>query len=382
MILFNALCRNQIKQQSLVRFIVLGLTLLLGSGLWACSASAAFGESAHTDSLLAALSPKLPVYFCDEEVPLDSSQQVKERFEKEMLLILWDRPQVLLWLKRSHKYFPEIEKQLSKAGMPEDLKYLPIVESALRPHAGSSKGAIGFWQLLPETARKYGLTVNGNVDQRRAIVPSTRGALAYLKKLHKQFDSWTLAAAGYNMGEERLSAEILEQDTQNYYQLYLPLETQQFVFRIVVIKLILSNPKNYGFSLKASDYYPPLQYDTITLDAFDELPLRLVAKAAKADFKTIKDLNPDLRGYYISAGTRKILLPKGMSKGFLKRFRVLTKKYTKDVKSRIYIVQPGDNLTIIAEKHNVPLASLLIWNKLNLNNPIHPGDHLVIHPPK
>ncbi len=334
---------------------------------------------AATDPLISALSPDLPVEFCNEAVPLTVSQ-VKERFEKEMLLLVDDRPQVLLWLKRSRRYFPEIEEQLSKAGMPDDLKYLAIVESALRPHVGSSKGAIGFWQLLPETARRYGLIVDDRIDQRRAIVPSTRAALAYLQSLYERLQSWTLAVAGYNMGEEGLVAEMLEQDTRDYYQLYLPLETQQFVLRIVTAKMILSNPQQYGFSLEKSDYYPPLPSDRITLDIFDEVPLSLVAKAAETQFKVIKDLNPELRGHYLSAGNYVLNLPEGASDKFLERFRVLTENHSKNLRSRLYIVKPGDNLSDIAKQHNVPVAALLIWNRLDLTQPIHPGDRLVVHP--
>ena len=116
--------------------------------------------------------------FCGEPVPLDDPD-VRERMEKEMLLSLWDRDQAVLWLKRSTRYLPYIEKMLAKAGLPDDLKYIAIAESALRPHVGSPKGAIGFWQFLPETGRRYGLTVNDDVDQRRNLHFSTRAATKY-----------------------------------------------------------------------------------------------------------------------------------------------------------------------------------------------------------
>lgn len=343
--------------------------------------AASSGRSTDALPLISALSPPLPLDFCTEEVPL-SSREVKERFEKEMMLILSDRPQVLLWLKRSRRYFPEIERALAAAGIPTDLKYLAVVESALRPHVGSPRGAIGFWQLMPETARKYGLRVDERVDERRAVGPSTRAALTYLRTLYDRLQSWTLAAAAYNMGEEGLVAEMLEQETRDYYQLYLPLETQRFVLRIVVAKLILTDQKRYGFELQADDYYQPIPSDTVTLDNFDEIPLRLVAKAGKTHFKVIKDLNPEIRGHFLSAGSYTIHLPKGASKGFLERFRTLAEAHSEDFKERIYIVQPGDNLSNIAEQHNVPLAALLIWNRLDLSQTIHPGDRLVVHPHK
>jgi membrane-bound lytic murein transglycosylase D len=357
------------------------LNSVIGTMLWTTNLYAASDPLTSVQNLLAALSPQQPIHFCNEKVPLDS-QQVKERFEKEMMLILWDRPQVLLWLKRSSRYFPEIERQLSQAGIPDDLKYMAVVESALRPHAGSNKGAIGFWQLMPETARKYGLTVNDRVDQRRAIHHSTRAALSYLQDLHRHLKSWTLAVAGYNMGEEGLTAEILEQDTHDYYQLYLPLETQQFLLRIVAIKLIFSDTQRFGFLLEDDDRYPPMKSDTLALDIFDDTPLRLVAKAANTHFKTIKDLNPELRGHYIAPGHYNMMIPEGGSKGFLDRFRDLSENHEATMQSRIYIVKPGDNLSTIADKYQVPLAALLIWNRIKLNHPIHPGDRLVIYPEK
>ena len=131
---------------------------------------------------------------------------------------------------------------MKENGLPDDIKYIAVAESALRPHAGSSKGAMGFWQFMADTGRKYGLTINAYVDERRNIFASTAAAIRYLNELHQKFGSWELAAAAYNMGEEGLQAEILEQDTNNYYQLYLPLETQRYIFRILSVKLILLKP--------------------------------------------------------------------------------------------------------------------------------------------
>lgn len=315
--------------------------------------------------------------FCGE--PVKRSQDVIERFEKEMLLTLWDRPQVTLWLKRSPRYLPLIAAQLRRNHMPEDLKYLAIAESALRPHAGSSKGAIGYWQMLSQTARKYGLEVNEYVDERREINASTRAAIKYLKALHQKFGSWTLAVAGYNMGEEGLAAEILEQETKDYYKLYLPLETQRFVFRILAIKHIAENPEKYGFRLESKDLYPPIRYDRVSVDCFQEIPIRLVAEAAGTHFKSIKDLNPHLRGHYLQQGHHRINLPVGSADDFKKRFDTLVAAHKADRQQRIYIVQRGDSLSSIADKFNVPLAALLIWNRLSLNRTLHPGDRLVIY---
>ncbi|MEJ2285177.1 MAG: lytic transglycosylase domain-containing protein, partial [Desulfobacterales bacterium] len=251
-----------------------------------------------------------PLDFCGEPVELEN-QDVRERFEKELLLILWDRPQVALWIKRSNRYLPLIEKMLKAHDMPEDLKYVAIIESALRPHAGSRRGAIGFWQFMEATGLKYGLEINEDKDQRRNIFYSTEAAIAYFKELYDLLGSWTLAAAAYNMGEQGLQSEILAQKTENYYRLYLPLETQRYVLRIISAKLILSDPETFGFQHTPQDLYPPLQFDRLKLDCFQETPLFIIAQAANTDFKTIKDLNPEIRGHYLPAGSHRILVPKG-----------------------------------------------------------------------
>lgn len=320
-----------------------------------------------------------PLTFCGEAVPLADSD-VRERMEKELLLSLWDRDQAVLWLKRSTRYFPVIEAMLSRAGLPDDLKYIALAESALRPHVGSPKGAIGFWQFMPETGRRYGLDVNGAIDQRRSLTASTKAATTYFSELHENFDSWSLAAAAFNMGEEGLRAEILAQGGSNFYRLYLPLETQRYLFRILSAKLILTQPEHYGFNLKAEDYYPPLKFTSVELVCYEETSLTVVAQAAQTDFKRIKDLNPELRGHYLAAGTHTLAVPKNTPSDFQERFNKIHQKWSQQRQERIYIVQSGDNLSTIADQFRVPLAAILIWNRIDLNDPLHPGDRLIIFP--
>lgn len=320
-----------------------------------------------------------PLDFCGEPVQLDS-QDVRERLEKELLLTLWDRPQVALWIKRSSRYMPIIESMLKEHDMPDDLKYVAIIESALRPHAGSRKGAIGFWQFMQATGLKYGLEINSEKDQRRNIFYSTRAAIAYFKTLHELLGSWTLAAAAYNMGEQGLQSEILAQKTDNYYRLYLPLETQRYIFRIIAAKLVLTHPDTYGFQYTRQDLYPPLEFDRLKLHCFQETPISLVARAANTEFKKIKDLNPEIRGHFLAAGSHRILIPRGAADGFQERFKSLVDQWEAENKERVYVVKEGDNLSSIAERFNVPLPALIIWNRLKKNEHIHPGDRLVIYP--
>ncbi|MGD2127597.1 MAG: transglycosylase SLT domain-containing protein [Desulfobacteraceae bacterium] len=353
------------------------LLIFLGL-LFPATVSGASLEPADFPSLISSLEISKPLEFCGERVPMEVPE-IRERFEKELLLTLWDRPQVILWLKRSRRYLPHIERILRESRMPADIKYIAIAESALRPHVGSQKGAIGFWQFRRSTGQKYGLVINSRIDERRNLFASTKAAIRYIKELHQIFGSWTLTAAAFNMGEDGLRAEILEQGTRDYYNLYLPLETQRFIFRILSVKLILSDPVRYGFKLSDQQYYPPLEFDSVLVDCFQETPIRILAQAAKTHFKVIKDLNPEIRGYYLAPGSHKIHIPKGASAGFRERYQVLVNKFTAAQKGRIYVVQKGDNLSSIAERFGIPLASLIISNQLDIDSPIHPGDRLIIH---
>jgi hypothetical protein len=221
--------------------------------------------------------------------------------------------------------------------------------------------------------------INRYVDERRNLFASTRAAIRYFRDLHELFGSWTLAAAAYNAGEEGIRAEVLEQQTNDYYRLYLPLETQRYVFRILSAKLILTDPARYGFRLSDEDYYPPLRFDRIQVECLQETSIRIVADAAETYFKVIKDLNPELRGHYLAEGKHALLIPEGASEGFEDRYEQLVKQWLTSQKERIYVVEKGDNLSSIADHFDVPLAALIIWNRLDMNAPIHPGDRLVIH---
>jgi LysM repeat protein len=318
------------------------------------------------------------VSFCGEPVPLEKAE-AREKLEKELLLILWNRPQVILWLKRATRYFPYIEKTLALNQMPEDLKYVAVVESALLPHAGSSKGAIGYWQFIRSTGRNYDLTINRNIDERRNFYASTKAAVAYLKYLHSLFNSWTLAAAAYNVGEDRIKDEIKSQKVEDFYDFYLPLETQRYIFKIAAVKLILSDPSRYGFNLKPEDYYKPIPFDRVKLTLRFRTPLQLIAEASGVNFKGIKNLNPEIRGHDLPKGNYIIAVPEGSGENFHNNFNVLAKKWQKENRLHIYIVKRGDNLSIIAERHQVSLPALMAWNGLSPSSYIHPGEKLVIY---
>ena len=360
--------------------IIAGILIYLIMGLLPSAADdASVKENSAIPSLFTAVRIEGPLMFCGEKVRLGGND-TRERMEKEMLLTLWDRPQVVLWIKRANRYLPIIEQKLRQHKMPEDLKYVALVESALRPHAGSPKGAMGFWQFTKSTGVKYGLQIDEEKDERRNVFRSTDAAIAYFKDLYALFGSWTLAAAAFNMGEQGLQAEIMVQKTNDFYDLYLSLETQRYVFRIMTAKMIMTNPRAYGFEYLPADLYPPLAHDRLELECFEETPIAVVAQAAQTSFKQIKDLNPDIRGHYLYAGQHLLLIPKGAGKGFHQRYKKLLAQWQSGKQDRIYIVKQGDNLSSIAKRFNVPLPVLIIWNKLDVSQNIHPGDRLIIFP--
>jgi hypothetical protein len=364
---------------SLIRImrILLVITIFATQAVGFSVARAEDAGAVDLEAILQGLKQMDGLAFCGERVPLED-QEVRERFEKELLLIAWNRPQVYLWLKRSRRTLPVIEGILKENGMPDDLKYVAVAESALLPHAGSHKGAIGFWQFLKSTGIKHGLTINARKDERRNLQASTRAAVRYLQALHALFGSWTLAVAAYNMGEDGLMAEIQEQGTNDYYRLYLPLETQRYLFQILSAKLIFSDPAGYGFLLADEDRYPPMESGSVRLTCPGDVPIRVVAQAARTDFKTIKDLNPEIRGHYLSLGSHEITVPKGGAEGFSARYGGLLKKYLAARNEGVYIVKSGDSLSAIADRFGVPLTSLLVWNRLDMRRPIQPGQKIIV----
>ncbi len=351
--------------------------LILGSPFF-CSEALSLETSAvqkQTPSLIESIRFENDIRFCNIYIPVEN-QDVKERLEKELLLAVWDRPQVILWIKRASKFFPHVEKILQQYNLPSDLKYIPLIESALRPHASSSKNAVGYWQFLKPTGRRYGLRIDSMVDERRNIFDSTHAACKYLTDLNKKFESYLLALCAYNMGEYGLSDEIIAQDNRDFFSLYLPLQTQQYIFKAVAAKMILENPKKYGFALNFSDLYPVFSFDRINLESDFHLPINLIARSAGVPFKTIKDYNPQLRGYHTAKGKLTVLIPKGKAAGFKQRFTLEYKKWEKTDRKKIHIVKRGESLIGISKRYQMSLASLLKLNNLSSKGIIHPGDKL------
>jgi len=230
--------------------------------------------------------------FAGESVPL-AIPDVRERLERELYVNAYWESNMVLLMKRSTKFLPEIEKWLIENQIPEDFKYLAIAESGLM-NVASPAGARGFWQFMESTAKEYGLEVSNEVDERYHLEKSTVAAAAYLKKAHRKFGDWTAVAASYNMGQTGFARRQEEQLNSNYYELYLNEETSRYLFRILAFKVIFENPKEFGFNLRPEDYYqnPPLKSIRVAEDIKN---LAAWAKAKNSTYKALKQYNPWLR---------------------------------------------------------------------------------------
>lgn len=250
------------------------------------------------------------VYFCGQSFIFDNSDK-RERLEKEFLLLVSNQAQLLLYFRRSEEFFPVIEEMLHESGMPDDLKYVAVIESALKTRAMSYAGASGPWQFLAGTAREQGIKSTGQVDMRRDIEMSTQAAIDKFKVLIGQFGDWALALAAYNMGENGLARRMREQGVSDYFSLWLPEETEAYVFRAIVIKLIFENPGHYGILLDQRTYWERVQKDTITVTFRSGLNVKRVADWCESTFREIKILNPEVTQEAWGSGTFTIKLPFG-----------------------------------------------------------------------
>jgi soluble lytic murein transglycosylase-like protein len=254
------------------------------------------------------LPPRLE--FAGEPVPL-ARWDVAERLEREFLLSLGNPAQVVLWLKRSARYFPYIERELGRAGLPEDLKYVAVIESALLPTAYSHASALGIWQFISATARRYGLAVTSGWDERRNPERSTAAALAYLRELRQRFADWPLALAAYNAGEGRIEQALRLQGVASYYQLALPLESERYVFRALAAKLILAEPERYGFEVPHEQRYRPYDADVVTIELRERVAVAELARQAGSFYRELKALNPEIVDDWLGKGRYAIRVPKG-----------------------------------------------------------------------
>ena len=243
--------------------------------------------------------PSLPqsISFAGEAVPLDKHYAL-ERLDREVLVNTFWHSNSILIFKRAAKYFPIIEPILLENGIPDDFKYLAVIESGLT-HVVSPAGAEGFWQFMPQTAKDYGLEVNGDIDERLHLIKATESAAAYLIDAYAEFGNWTLAAAAYNAGVQRIKSSLEKQQTKSYYDLHLNEETSRYMYRILATKLIFESPETYGFSIAIDQTYPFPKTKQVHLSE-SKINWVAFAQSQNMSYADLRELNPWIKGYQIS----------------------------------------------------------------------------------
>jgi hypothetical protein len=250
------------------------------------------------------VSPQIPKYmnFAGERVPLENFD-VRERLEREFIVNTYWHSATILNIKRANRWFTAIEKILKENDIPDDFKFIPMVETNM-DNVISVKGATGFWQFMKPAAEKYGLEVNRIVDERYHVEKSTVAATKYLKDAYARFGNWTLAAASYNLGMNGMAEQVDRQKTNNYYNLALNEETSRYIFRILAYKEMLKDPKKYGFDLPEEELYKPYETRIVKI-SMEVKHWADFAKEYGINYGTLKLFNPWLRENYLPNKSKK-----------------------------------------------------------------------------
>lgn len=244
--------------------------------------------------------PELPksLDFCGESVPLDR-WEVRERLQRELIVNSYQHGSDLYMLLLSGRFFPIIEARLKANDVPDDLKYVCVAESSLQQNAMSGVGAASFWQFMKDTGPHYGLEINDEIDERFNVEKATDAACKYFKEAYSKFGTWTAAAASYNCGQTGFGNQATFQQSTNYYDLIFPDETNRYVFRILALKYILSNAKNFGLLPDETTDFKPLKYRTMEIGKTIE-NLNDFARENNTTYKMLKIYNPWLRAHKLT----------------------------------------------------------------------------------
>lgn len=286
-----------------------------------------------------------------------------------------------IWIERSGKYIDIMRNILKERGLPEELVFLPIVESGFNPHAYSPARAVGPWQFISDTAKRYGLIIDWWRDERKDPVKSTQAAASYLKDLYRMFGSWNLSLAAYNAGEGRILRSLKRSGENDYWALmekkHIPQETRDYVPRYIAAKKIIQNPEEYGFY--NLDYHEPFEYDEVTIDS--PIDIDLVARCAETTVSVIRELNPELRRWSTPPGIPyyKIRVPKGTKERFFENLKSVPKN--KWFSYDTYKVKKGDTLKKISKKTGFPVSVIIALNSLSGVEKLNAGTLIKI-PPK
>lgn len=220
------------------------------------------------------LPPDVPEYmdFAGQRIKFDRAD-LRERMDRELIAFTYSHSTSTLMIKRANKYFPQIEPILERMGVPDDLKYLMVIESNLDPQAQSGAGAAGLWQFTQATGRAYGLEVNANIDERFNTVKATEAACRFLKEAYSKYGNWMTVAASYNGGQQGMDRRIVAQHQTDALDMWLVDETSRYMFRLLAAKMMFENPAAFGFKFKAEDLYPyiPAKEQIKITDPVDDL---------------------------------------------------------------------------------------------------------------
>jgi membrane-bound lytic murein transglycosylase D len=251
-------------------------------------------DGQDSEQLFVAVSYDLPtnVSFAEEPLPMDLPD-VRERFDKELQINVYLHSSTLFLLKRANRWFPQMELILKENDIPDDFKYLPLIESAML-NSRSPKDAVGYWQILESSGKELGLEITNEVDERYDPIKATQAACKYLRKAYDKFGNWTLVAASYNRGMAGVARELKEQNVSSYYDLHTNEETSRYMFRLMAIKEIFQHPEQYGFKLKPEHLYQPEQVKHVEVEESIK-DLIVFAQAQGTNYKLLKRHNPWLR---------------------------------------------------------------------------------------
>lgn len=292
-----------------IKKIVIGIVLVCTTGLFVYSTSK---KVVLLDKVESFVLPST-IDFAYEKTPLHIVD-VRERLDREMVINTNLHSTTTLILKRANRVFPIIEPILAKYGIPDDFKYLAVIESGL-VNVVSPAGARGVWQFMPQTAKEKGMEVNDLIDERYHLEKSTEAACKYLLEAKNKFGSWTLAAAAYNGGMGGINKQIENQKVSDYYDLLLTEETSRYVFRILALKEIMKNPIKYGFDIPTEQLYHPIETKKIEVDS-TITDLAVFAKGLGINYKILKLHNPWLRDKKLDNKAKKLYVLEIPTEGY------------------------------------------------------------------
>lgn len=274
------------------------LALCVGASLPLLIGSTCLDKSPHTpqgEVPANVISPTVPQQAVFDGVTIDLRRyDRRERMDRELISFTYMHTNTLLMIKRANRYFPIIEPILKANGIPDDFKYLMVIESSLNPLARSSAGAAGLWQFMPTTAKEFRLEVNDEVDERFHTEKATKAACKYFKQAYAKYGDWIAVSAAYNAGQGRISSQLDKQFAEHAMDLWLTEETSRYMFRLLAAKAIFNDPKAFGFLLKQEHLYPVIPYTEVTVSTSIN-DLTEFAKKQGITYAQLRDANPWLR---------------------------------------------------------------------------------------